>query len=370
VGETRTGDTFSIMFARRPARCDSHPVLPAERGWWQAPSGTDQSVDGEDVELAQEAGVDTVSVAAAPVPPSGPVGSPQPVTFHGGGSARRIRRRGRRAYAGELRLLATMLGGLAGGAVALSNPERDGGTHWVLFVVLSTLLGVASGESFDFAAARWRELAGSHGLRLRDVTPTVLSVVGVAVGLIAATPHFIGDEGLTWRGVAFAGLAVVGGLPAAATLGAVQRLCRDPLPGPPGAQLELLMVLRRHSTRLLNQLGLLVVLVIGVNGAATGFGQALSPTVVIFSGGVASLVVGTMFVPASAALRRRGALFIEEHFRLVDVPVERLVSAAEQRNALEHLLGIDQTTFGELKNGLVIMTPFVISALAALIPTL
>jgi hypothetical protein len=33
-------------------------------------------------------------------------------------------------------------------------------------------------------------------------------------------------------------------------------------------------------------------------------------------------------------------------------------------------LGIGQTTFGELKSGLVIMTPFVISALAALIPTL
>lgn len=277
----------------------------------------------------------------------------------------------RRAYAGELRLLATMLGGLAGGAVALTNPDRDlRDTHWILFVVLSTLLGVASGESFDFAAARWRELAARHGVRLRQVTPTVMSVVVVAVGLIAATPHFIGPDGLTWRGVALAGLAVAGGLPAAATLGAVQRLCRDPLPGPPGAQLELLMVLRRHSLRLLNQLGLLVVLVIGVNGAATGFGHSLPPTVVIFSGAVASLVVATMFVPASAALRRRGALFIEEHFRLVDVPAEQLVSAAEQRTALEHLLGIDQTTFGELKSGLVIMTPFVISALAVLIPTL
>lgn len=263
-----------------------------------------------------------------------------------------------------------MLGGLAGGAVALSNPDRDGGTYRVLFVVLSTLLGVASGESFDFAAARWRELAARHDVRLRDVTPTVLSVIAVAVGLIAATPHFIGEGGLTWRGVALAGIAVVGGLPAAATLGAVQRLCRDPLPGPPGAQLELLMVLRRHSLRLLNQLGLLVVLVIGVNGAATGFGQRLSPVVVVFSGAVASLVVATMFVPASAALRRRGALFIEEHFSLSDVPVDRLAAAAEERKALEHLLGIDQTTFGELKSGLVIMTPFVISALAALIPTL
>ena len=82
--------------------------------------------------------------------------------------------------------------------MALSNPDRDlGDTHWILFVVLSTLLGVAGGESFDFAAARWREIATRHHVQLRHVTPTVLSVIGVAVGLIAATPHFVGKDGLT-----------------------------------------------------------------------------------------------------------------------------------------------------------------------------
>lgn len=285
-------------------------------------------------------------------------------------AVRKVTTRVRPPYAGELRLVATMLGGVAGGLIALSNPQRDGSTRWLLFVVLATLLGAASGESFDFAAARWRELARRHDLRLRQVSPTVMSVVMVAAGLIAATPHFVGGSGLTWRGGALAGLAVIGGLPAAATLGAVQRLCRDPLPGSPGEQLDLLMVLRRHTLRLLNQLGLLVVLVMAVNGAATGWGQSLPPTVVIFSGAVASLVVATMYVPASAALRRRGSLFIEAHFRLAGVPVERLVAAAGERADLERLLGIDQTTFGELRSGFVIMTPFVVSALAALVPTL
>lgn len=273
-------------------------------------------------------------------------------------------------HAGELRLIITMLGGLTGGAVALSHPTGGDATRWVLFVVLSTVLGAASGESFDFAAARWRELSSRHHIRLYQVAPTVMSVVMVAAGLIAATPHFVGPGGLTWRGGVLAGIAVIGGLPAAATLGAVQRMCRDRLPGSPGAQLDLLMLLRRHTSRLLNQLGLLVVLVMAVNGAATGWGQQLSPTVVIFSGAVASLVVGTMYVPASAALRRRAALFVDEHLCLDKVPVERLVDAAQERATLERLLGVDQTTFGELKNGLVIMTPFVVSALAALVPTL
>lgn len=282
---------------------------------------------------------------------------------------RAVRRRVVQPHPGEIRLLATLLGGLTGGAVAVTNPDGGEGTRWVLFVVLSTLLGAASGESFDFALARWRELVARHPLRLYQVAPTMMSVVVVAAGLMAATPHFVGAGGLNWRGGVLAGIAVVGGLPAA-TLGAVQRMCRERLPGPPGAQLDLLMVLRRHTARLLNQLGLLVVLVMAVNGAATGWAQQLSPNVVIFSGAVASLVVGTMYVPASAALRRRAALFVEEHLCLEEVPVERLVAAAQERATLERLLGVDQTTFGELKSGLVIMTPFVVSALAALVPTL
>ena len=49
--------------------------------------------------------------------------------------------------------------------------------------------------------------------------------------------------------------------------------------------------------------------------------------------------------------------------------LEDLVDKAEERSKLEKLLGIDQTTFGELRSGLVIISPFVVSALAAIIPT-
>jgi hypothetical protein len=276
----------------------------------------------------------------------------------------------RRSATGELRLIATLLGGLAGGAIAWSNHDRQIADKWVVFVVLATVLGAAAGESFDFGAARWREVAKRHDLRLRQVLPAVLTVITVAAGLVATTPAFLGGNGLTWRGVALSTLAIVGGLPAAATLGGVQQVCRAPLTGRPGEQLGVLLALRRQTARLLNQLGLLVVLIMAVNGAAVGWGQDLPTMVVIFSGAVASLVVGTMYVPASATLRLRAAIFLDEHFSLADVPVNRLVDAADERSRLDRMLGVDQTTFGELKAGLVIMTPFVVSSLASLLPHL
>ena len=96
----------------------------------------------------------------------------------------------------------------------------------------------------------------------------VAVVVGLAVGLLAAAPQFIGDNVVTSRGWWISAIAIVGALPTAASLAAIQRLARKPLPGPVGAQLSLLMHLRRTLSRLLNELGLLVILVMAVNGAA------------------------------------------------------------------------------------------------------
>lgn len=52
--------------------------------------------------------------------------------------------------------------------------------------------------------------------------------------------------------------------------------------GVAGEQLGVLLALRRQTARLLNQLGLLVVLIMAVNGAAVGWGQDL-PTMVIMT---------------------------------------------------------------------------------------
>jgi len=74
-----------------------------------------------------------------------------------------------------------------------------------------------------------------------------------------------------------------------------------------------------------------------------------------------------MYVPAATTLRRRAATFVARYFSIADVPREQLVEAAEGQGKLEKLLGLDQTTFGEMKAGLVILTPFVASALATFV---
>ncbi|UWP87163.1 hypothetical protein Dfulv_24135 [Dactylosporangium fulvum] len=270
--------------------------------------------------------------------------------------------------AGELRLLAMLLGAVLGTFVAWTSPGHQGEPRWVLFAVLAAVLGAASGEAFGFGAARWRDLGTVHRVRLYQVLHLVLASVAVAVGLVAATPYVLGEQGLTGRGVALSAIAICGALPSAATLGAVHRVARRPLAGTPGEQLNTLLSLRRLVSRLLNQLGLLVLLVTLVNGAATGWGADLPKVAVLFSGAVASFVVGVMYVPASTTLRRRSALFVDRYFPLSAVDLSQLVSAADDRAKLEKLLGIDQTTFGELRTGLVIVSPFVVSALAAVIP--
>jgi hypothetical protein len=86
---------------------------------------------------------------------------------------------------------------------------------------------------------------------------------------------------------------------------------------------------------------------------------------VIFSGAVASFVVGTMYVPTASTLRRRSVLFVDRNFSLAKVGKAELIDAADERSKLEKLLGLDQTTFGELKAAFVVLTPVVLSVIAS-----
>jgi hypothetical protein len=278
---------------------------------------------------------------------------------------------GGRTHAGELRFLAMVVGAGLGGLIAWSNPHRVAGTEFTIFAVLAVILGAASGEVFGFGVSRWREvLVGHPTVRVRHCVPALLAVASVAGLLIGAAPFVVGRELIPERSLTLAGLALFGALPAAGALAAVQRCTRLPLAGPPGAQLGALLTLRRLLSSLLNQLGLLVVLVMLANGAATQWGTELPTTVVIFSGTVSSLIVGAAYVPAASSLRRRASYFVDEFFALDDAPVADLVQRADDRIRLEKMLGTDRTTFDDFKAGLVILAPILASAAAAVVADL
>ncbi|MBV1852082.1 hypothetical protein [Catellatospora tritici] len=266
---------------------------------------------------------------------------------------------------GDFRLIAMVVGAVGTGAIAATSDD-----HTMVFLLVSALLGAAAGESFGFGLSRWAEVVRLHRVVRWRVWLSVLTVLAIACTLVALTPVIVngGDtKNLTERGIALSAVAIGGGLSSAATLAAVKQVASYPLPGTPGQQLDALLRLRTMCTRMLSQLGILVLLVMGVNAAATGFGAKLDQGVVLFSGVVASFVVGTMYTPTAAMLRRRGALFVAEHFSLADIPAADLVEAAENKAKLEKMLGLDQTTIGELKAALVVLSPIVIGLVATAI---
>jgi hypothetical protein len=274
---------------------------------------------------------------------------------------------------GEYRLLTMLLGTVVGVAIAASswleievgNQDKER-TPWLIFVLVAGLLGAAAGEAFGFGLGRWAEVKRYHRIRLWRVWPSLIVMLIIAGGLVTSARYAFGSpDNLTWRGVALASLAIGGGLSSAATLAAIRQVTADPLPGSPGRQLSALLRLRQMSSRMLSQLGVLVLLIIAVNVAGASWGQTKQdPNVGIFSGVVASFVIAIIYVPTASALRRRGSIFVEQNFSLADSDTAGLVAAAEERQKLEKMLGLDQTTFGELKAGFVVLTPVVVAFLA------
>lgn len=175
---------------------------------------------------------------------------------------------------------------------------------------------------------------------------------------------------MSWRGLAYAGLAIVGAAPAAAALSAIRVLALDGLLGTPGRQLAGLIRVRRVLNRLLSILGSLVLLLVLVNAAGLGWGRAgtIPGSAVIFAGGAGTVLVGLLYIPTAALLRRRSAAFIDEQFPLDSIDRTHLVAAAEDRIKLEALLGLDRNTLGDLQAALFIVAPVLASSALNLFP--
>jgi hypothetical protein len=266
------------------------------------------------------------------------------------------------------RSVLTLLGGAAGFAIAWSNPDREL-DQWYAWAGLGTFLGLVAGSSFGSGIARHLDVNAVQKVRSTLVLPAVAFFLITAAAALPLAVIVVGSA-VTWRGLAFAGLAIVGGLPAGAALAAIRAVALRGLTGSPGRQLSGLIKLRRLLGRLLAILGSLVVLVVLVNAAGLNWGSTgtVPASAVFFAGAAATLLVGAMYIPTAALLRRRSAAFIDEHFPIDGVDRSALVAAAEERARLEAILGLDRTTLGELQAGLLIVSPLLASAGFSLLP--
>lgn len=268
-----------------------------------------------------------------------------------------------------LRTVATLIGGTAGLLIAWSNPDRGIENGWYAWAALGTFLGLVSGSSFGSGIARLRDIAAVQRVGVPRVAIPVLVFLALAGGAVWLSRIVVGPQ-VSWRGIAYAIIAIVGATPAGAALGAIRVLALDGLRGTPGHQLSGLIRLRRLIIRLLAILGSLVVLLLLVNAAGLSWGRTgtIPASAVIFAGGAGTVLVGLIYIPTASLLRRRSAAFIDEQFPLAGVDRAHLVSAAEDRIKLETVLGLDRTTLGELQAALLIVAPVLASAALNLIP--
>ena len=270
-----------------------------------------------------------------------------------------------------LRTLATLLGGAAGLGIAWTNPDRFVQDEWYAWAALATLLGLVAGSSFASGIARRRDVNAIQRVSSARVAVPVAFFLALSVGAVQLAEILVGPA-VSWRGFAFAGLAIIGATPAGATLAAIRVLALDGLRGSAGAQLAGLIRLRRLLTRVLAVLGSLVALVTLVNAAGLdwGAGNSIPASAVIVAGGAGTILVALLYIPTAALLRRRSAAFIDEQFPLDGLERSALVAGAEDRIKLEAILGLDRTTLGELQAALLIVAPLLASGGLSLLESL
>jgi len=265
-----------------------------------------------------------------------------------------------------------VLGGVAGLGVAWTDPDRGSAPQWYIWAAIAILLGIVSGSSLGSGVARRHDVNEIEPVSLLRVLPSLSFFLLLAIVAFPLSTLFLGDRALTWRGVAFAVIAIVGALPAGGALATIRVLALRGLHGTVGRQLTGLLVLRRLLGRLLTILGSLVVLVTLVNAAALkwGHGRTIPSGAVLFVGAAGAVLTAIVYIPTATLLRRRCAVFIDQHFSLDGVSRADLVAAVEERTKMEELLGVNRTTLGELQAGLLIIFPLLASAGLSLLPAL
>lgn len=272
-------------------------------------------------------------------------------------------------------LAVPVLGFVVGVGVVATYPDRDA-PLWFVWALLAVALSTAGGAVFAYGRQRWADLCALHRMHVCDVAVPVGIII--VVSLLPNLALFLrGPEQANWRSsllVTFASLAAV---PAAGVAYGVRYAARsESLSRSSGGRLAALIALRRLLDRLLAAVGPLVALATLELAALIALERSVHaqfgdrpPQYVLIFGGVGSLLVALVYVPAWAALRRGGYQLCAELFPMSHLAQpSAILCRAEDRQKLERLLGVDRSVLGDLQTGVAILAPLLASAATTFLP--
>jgi hypothetical protein len=252
----------------------------------------------------------------------------------------------------------------------LTSPYRES-SLWPVWAPLVIAFTTAAGVVFRYGLRRWPEVARHRQIGIPGVMWRV--VVVLVLALLVLIGSTVVPVGTSWRQVMLLSVLFLGGTPAAVVMEAVRRTADVGFEvSARGQQVVALLQLRQLLQRLLAAIGSLVALSTLAVGASLTIerslpgADALPSQFVLIFGGMGSLLVALFYLPAAAALQRRGLWLSDELFPLRETDnASVILSRAEDRHKLEGLLGADRGVFADFQTGLAILGPLLASAVAA-----
>lgn len=263
--------------------------------------------------------------------------------------------------------------GIAVSASAFADAAGVAGNAYILlWSGLAVSLTTSSAVVFELGLRRLHDLA-----RVRPVRwgPTIWlgTILVTAVALMAAATLLLDLPGVSWRGLVLTVWAVAGAGPIVIALLGIRSPVRSgPLSSDLGARTDEYLQLRELNLGLLPPLGALVALSTFALGAAgqlgTGAGAApVTDIIVLFFGATGTLLVGCVYAVPRQALRGEGRDLLRALAPVIAPDAKAARAELAQRQTTESQLGLNTTLLDDLRSGVIILGPLLVSATTLLL---
>jgi len=245
---------------------------------------------------------------------------------------------------------------------------------WLLWAPLALGVSTADGAVLVYGFRRWADLVALQRVRVSEVAAPIGAVAVISVLGINVTALLPGPAHTIWRNSVPLTLSLLTSIPAAGAMYGV-RLVASSVPeiSSTGGQLAMLLDLRRLLQRLLAACGSLVALLTLQASALMSLERSVHsafgnrpPQYVLVIGGVGSLLTALLYIPGWAALERQGQCLCDRLFPMRSLDeAAAILSAAENRQKLEQILGVGRSLIADMQTNLIILAPLLASAAAA-----